>query len=51
MSLLEQFHIWKRFGLTDIWSLPARVAEALVLLEDEWQREIEAVSMAERTQE
>ena len=38
-ALLEEFHVWKLFGAPDVYSLPARLVEALVLLENEWRAE------------
>ena len=37
---LEQFRWWKELG-GDIWSLEAKNAEALLLLEREWGTEME----------
>ena len=36
--MLEEFRAWKMFGQVDIWSLDAKTAEALLIL-DEAQRE------------
>lgn len=47
LSLLEQFQTWKRFGCADIWNLRARVVEAISILEDEWNKEIQHISKAE----
>jgi hypothetical protein len=35
ISLLEEFHAWKLFGAPDFYQLPARVVEAIFLLENE----------------
>jgi len=37
---LEQFRWWKELG-GDIWSMEAKNAEALLLLEREWRTEME----------
>lgn len=47
LSLLEQFQTWKRFGCTDVWAMKARTAEAISILEDEWNKEIQYISKAE----
>jgi hypothetical protein len=38
-SWLEMFAAWKRLGGGDLWSLAAKDAEALALLEQEWEKE------------
>ena len=40
LLFLEQFRWWKEVG-GDIWSMEAKNAEALVLLEREWQTEMQ----------
>ena len=35
---LDMFLAWKQFG-ADVWSLDAKVAQAILVLEDEWQKE------------
>jgi hypothetical protein len=35
ISLLEEFHAWKLFGAPDFYQLPARIVEAIFLLENE----------------
>jgi len=37
---LEQFRLWKELG-GDAWSMEAKSADALVMLEQEWRTEIE----------
>jgi hypothetical protein len=37
---LEQFRWWKELG-GDVWSMEAKSAEALLLLEREWRTEME----------
>ena len=41
LSMLEQFRIWKEFGGGTPWSLDARTAEAILVLEQALQVEIE----------
>lgn len=38
-NLLEEFHAWKLFGHQDYTRLPARVVEAIAVLENEWRTE------------
>lgn len=38
-SWLEMFAVWKRVGGGDLWSVAAKDAEALALLEEEWEKE------------
>lgn len=38
-GLIEQFHIWKLFGTRDVYLLPARVVEAIFILEKELKAE------------
>jgi hypothetical protein len=40
LLFLEQFRWWKELG-GDVWSMEAKNAEALVLLEREWQMEMQ----------
>jgi hypothetical protein len=39
LYFLEQFRWWKQFGIGDIRSLPAKTADALIVLEEAWQME------------
>jgi len=39
LQFLEQFGFWKQFGGYDIWSIEAKSADALALLEQAWQEE------------
>jgi hypothetical protein len=39
LYFLEQFGVWKQFGGTSPWSLEAKSAEALALLEGAWRKE------------
>lgn len=41
LSLLEQFRIWKEFGGGTPWSLEAKTAEAILILEKALRMEIE----------
>lgn len=41
LSLLEQFRIWQEFGGGAAWSLEAKVAEAILVLEQALKMEIE----------
>lgn len=36
---IELYAAWKRLGGGDPWSLAAKDAEALMVLEEEWQKE------------
>jgi hypothetical protein len=47
LRFIEEFQIWKRFGCPDIWSMPARTVEAISILEDHWQKEIEFIKKSE----
>ena len=38
-SLLEEFHVWKLFGCSDFYNLPARSVEAICVLENELRME------------
>jgi hypothetical protein len=35
VALLEEFHAWKLFGAADYYKMPARVVEAIFVLENE----------------
>ncbi len=39
MALLEEFQAWKLLGSTDPYRLPARVVEAIFILENELRSE------------
>lgn len=39
VSLLEEFHAWKLIGASDMYLLPARVVEAIFILENELRLE------------
>jgi hypothetical protein len=39
IALLEEYHAWKLFGSADVYRLPARVVEALFVLENELRSE------------
>jgi hypothetical protein len=39
IGLLEEFHVWKLFGTTNPYELPARVVEAICILENERRSE------------
>ena len=41
MYFLEQFQIWKEFGGGTPWESEAKVAEAILLLENAWRKENE----------
>ncbi len=41
LSLLEQFHIWKEFGGGTPWSIDAKAAEAILVLEEASRKENE----------
>ena len=40
MALLEEFHAWKLFGGGNFHDLPARLAEAVFVLENELRLEM-----------
>lgn len=39
IALLEEYHAWKLFGTTDWRKLPARLVEAIFVLENELRSE------------
>ena len=39
VALLEEFQAWKLIGATDMYRLPARVVEAIFILENELRSE------------
>ena len=39
IALLEEFHVWKLFGASDVYQLPARLVEAIFMLENELRSE------------
>lgn len=43
LHFLEQFRWSKRLGAGDIWTLPARTADAFAVLEEAWQKEQQRV--------
>ncbi len=38
-ALMEEFHAWKLIGVSDMYGLPARVVEAIFILENELRQE------------
>jgi hypothetical protein len=40
LHFLEQFRWWKELG-TSLWSMEAKSAEALMVLEQEWRTEVQ----------
>ena len=38
-ALLEEFHAWKLIGMRDVYELPARLVEAICVLENELRAE------------
>jgi hypothetical protein len=47
LVLIEEFQVWKRFGCADVNLMSARKVEALSILENEWQKEIESMNKVE----
>jgi hypothetical protein len=39
LYFLEQFGFWKEFGGASIWSVDAKTADALLVLEHAWRME------------
>jgi hypothetical protein len=39
VAMLEEFHAWKLFGTTELYQLPARLVEAIFVLENELRSE------------
>lgn len=39
VALLEEFHAWKLMGAADLYRMPARVVEAIFILENELRLE------------
>ena len=39
IAMIEEFHVWKLFGVTDANRLPARTVEAIFVLENELRSE------------
>jgi hypothetical protein len=39
MALLDEYHAWKLLGGRDFYELPARLVEAIFILEKEWRSE------------
>jgi len=37
--MIEEFHVWKLFGVSDVYRLPARQVEAIFVLENELRSE------------
>jgi hypothetical protein len=37
--MIEEFHVWKLFGASDVYALPARLVEAIFVLENELRSE------------
>lgn len=44
VSLMEEFHAWKLIGASDVYHMPARVVEAIFVLENELRSEIHDAS-------
>ena len=47
LVFIEEFQVWKRFGCADVSLMNARKVEALSILENEWQKEIESINKVE----
>ena len=47
LVFIEEFQVWKRFGHADVNLMNARTVEALSILENEWQKEIESMNKVE----
>lgn len=45
---LEMFAVWKRLGGGDLWTLAAKDAEAMAVLEEEWEKERQDVEQRRR---
>jgi hypothetical protein len=39
LTYLEQFAVWKQLGAQSLWEFDAKVADAIVLLDQEWRKE------------
>jgi hypothetical protein len=39
LHFVEQFHVWKKFGGGAPWLIDAKVAEAILVLEEAWRKE------------
>jgi hypothetical protein len=39
IAMIEEFHVWKLFGASDVYRLPARLVEAIFVLENELRSE------------
>ncbi len=39
IAMIEEFHVWKLFGASDVYALPARLVEAIFVLENELRSE------------
>jgi len=39
MQYLEQFRLWKESGMGPLWSLEAKAADAILILESLWRAE------------
>ena len=39
LALLEEFHAWKLLGSSNVYDLPARLVEAIFVLENELRTE------------
>jgi len=37
--MIEEFHVWKLFGVSDVHQMPARLVEAIFVLENELRSE------------
>ena len=39
IAMIEEFHVWKLFGVSDVNRMPARLVEAIFVLENELRSE------------
>lgn len=39
LTYLEQFSVWKQLGGQSLWEFDAKAADAMILLDQEWQKE------------
>ena len=44
MYLLDEFNLWKRSGANSLHAMPARVADAILIIDNECRAEVASVS-------
>jgi len=50
MYLLDEFNVWKRYPSAPLHALPARVVDAILILDDEFRAEVNSANQEKHGQ-